>query len=213
MNELTYSIIAGIVALVSSIFSLILSFSYKKHLNKKVSPDIGVKEMIKSEKIIKNFLIQYNLGEAYTIEMVAEILKIKLMGDSENLYNNQASLSEPDKDGFRYVYFQKDLTIIQKRFALAHECAHVLHEHPMPATRIGQHNDIFEEQLADYTAAALLMPYKKIIRYLYHEEYFYSKKFKRKQIIEKICSQFGVSDEMCIRRINEVVLLKSCFEI
>lgn len=208
MNELTYSIITIAVSLLSFIFSLALSFSYKKNLNKKVSPDIDINEMIKSENIIKDFLEWYSLGEAYTIEMIAGILKIKCMGDSESLYNNQATLSAPDKDGFRYVYFQKDLTAIQRRFVLAHECAHVLHEHPMPAARRSHHNDNFEEQLADYTAAALLMPYKKFARCLEEEKYFYCNKFQRKQIINLICTQFGVSDEMCIRRINEVTLLK-----
>lgn len=209
MNELIYSIIGGIAAGLSLIFSLVLSFSYRKSLHRKVSPDITIEEMIMSEKVIKNFLDSHSLGEAYTIEMIADILKIKCMGDSENLYNNKAYLSAPDRDGFRYVYFRKDQTAIERRFDLAHECAHVLHEHPTPAAKGPQHSHNLEEQLADYTAAALLMPYARITRYLDNEEYFYSKKSKRKQIIEKICLQFGVLEETCIRRINEVALLNS----
>lgn len=208
MDDKVYLILIIVVISFSCIFSVMLAITYKKNLKKNIYLNIDENEMVYAENLLSNFLTSKNLNESYTVEMVAQILKIKCLGESESLYFSQASSSEPDIEGFRYFYFKKGLSAVQKRFVLAYECAHVIFEHSMRGTESAKHVKIFKEQIENYAAAALLMRYDKFYGCLQAKNYYKSKRVVRKKIIKDMCLIFGVSDELCIRRIYEVTCLK-----
>lgn len=110
--------------------------------------------------------------------------------------------------GTKFIGFNFEKTLEQKRFIIAHELGHYL-LHYMAANRDGEmfakrenikgKND--DEQDVDYFAACVLMPEEAFLK-----EYHALKKQKKneEQIIEKLAELFVVEKESVKRRIGEV---------
>lgn len=206
MTEYIYIDILSVVLAITTLFSFTLALLFSKEYRKKLEPDISVEEMLSLENRIRDFLLSNNLAESYTIDLIAQTQKIKITGEVDGL-PSQAQISSPDKDGYRFVTFRTGLSDIEKLFDLAHECAHILNNHKTPAARPDGENKSYEDQIADYTAAALILPINKFYKTLISENYFDARRSERKKIIQKLCVIFGVNDILCVRRIKEVLLI------
>ena len=95
-----------------------------------------------------------------------------------------------------------------KSFAFAHEVAHLLNGDEVPATRPSGRNKSEIEQLADYTAAALLMPLDAVYNCLEKKNYSKISVNKKTKVIRELCSEYRVSEVIVMRRIKEVYALK-----
>lgn len=208
MTEYIFTICIAVASVLSLIISIYVNIILRKEYKRKVTPDIDVDFMINAEKMIQEFLSSSKIDDSSTISKIATILKVKENGEVVSL-NVQAEISAPDVDGFRYVSYRRGLSSEEKTFALAHECAHILLGHATPATRPDGHNKPTEDQMADYTAAALLMPVKRVIGELESKKYFVSNYRTRRKILNELCNTFGFSEILVLRRIKEIQILSS----
>ena len=77
-----------------------------------------------------------------------------------------------------------------------------------PLTRPLGKNKPKIEQLADYTAAALLMPLNQIYQYLELNNYQSASKGKKKKLVRELCEVYEVSEIIAVRRIKEVYAIQ-----
>ena len=96
----------------------------------------------------------------------------------------------------------------EKRFVFVHEIAHLVNGDAIPVTRPDGFNKSKVEQLADYTAAALLMPLEPVYNYLIEHSYKQSLPQKRVVIIHELCKMYDVTEVVALRRVKEVYALK-----
>lgn len=195
------------------ILTIIISgfFSYKimsNEIRQQVKLDVTIDQMKKSEKNIKEFLRKNNLDSNVPIEIIAGILNITKGGTDYNLHE-QAVLKEIGNTNAKIVLFKPGLSDIEERFIFAHEIAHVLNGDLIPATRPEGHNKSQSEQLADYTAAALLMPLDTVYQFLTENNFRSIGRRKRISIIKKLCKIYRVSELIALRRTKEVYTLKA----
>ena len=87
---------------------------------------------------------------------------------------------------------------------MAHECAHLINGDMDPLTRPLGKNKPKIEQLADYTAAALLMPLNQIYQYLEVNNYQSTSKRRKIELVRELCKTYKVSEIIAVRRIKEV---------
>ena len=160
-----------------------------------------------SEKKIADFLNKNKLKPGESIQIIAKALNV-VEGGVKTEIPDRAQLSEPDPDGNMVVVFKNGLSEEERRFDFAHECGHRINHDPTPATRPEGHNKPEVEQLADYVGAALLMPVDFVYSDLTAYNYKNSSPRKRVMIIRKLCSKYGVSEMIALRRVREVYLLK-----
>lgn len=208
MTEVIFTICMATMSILALGISVYANLILRKEYKRKVTPDIDVAFMVNAEKMIQEFLSSSKIDDGYTLSKIASILKVKETGEVINL-NVQAEVSAPDEEGFRYVSYRRGLSSEEKTFALAHECAHILLGHATPATRPDGHNKPTEDQMADYTAAALLMPVRKVMSELEDKNYFEADYRIRRKILKDICDSFGFSEILVLRRIKEIQLLCS----
>lgn len=64
------------------------------------------------------------------------------------------------------------------------------------------------EQLADYTAVALLMPLNQVYQYLELNNYQSASKGKKKKLVRELCEVYEVSEIIAIRKIKEVYAIQ-----
>ncbi|MBQ4069350.1 MAG: ImmA/IrrE family metallo-endopeptidase [Lachnospiraceae bacterium] len=199
--------------IVVSISTIIISgfFSYKtmsNEIRQQIKLDVNIEQMKKSEQIIKEFFKENNLDSNVPIEIIAGILNITKGGIDYNLHE-QAVLKEIGTTNAKIVLFKPGLSDIEERFIFAHEIAHVLNGDLIPVTRPEGYNKSQSEQLADYTAAALLMPLDKVYQFLTENNFKSAKKRKRISIIRKLCKIYRVSKIIALRRTKEIYTLKA----
>ncbi len=192
------------------LFAVLVSFglarsTFKKEMSEKIKLDISLQQMVESEKKIQKIFEDNNIDSKVPIAKIAEIFDVE-KGGSEKDLEDQAYLKEVN--GKRIVVFQEGLSEIQKSFVFAHELAHLINGDKVPVTRPSGRNKSQIEQLADYTAAALLMPYDRVYGYLESNNYKESSAKKRTIIIQSLCKEYGVTEVIALRRIKEVYALK-----
>lgn len=179
----------------------------KKEYGQTVKLDITVDQMQMLENRLSDFLRDNQLEKSASIDEIADVLKVTVGGEDSGL-SSQADLSDPDELGSRKVTFKKGLTLEKRNFAYAHECAHLINGDVAPYTRPEGHNKALVEQLADYTAAAILMPEDEIYAYLENNAYKDLPPQKRVIIIRSLCRRYKVSEIIVLRRVKEVYKLK-----
>lgn len=180
----------------------------REEFSQKVKMDIPIEQMQASEKRIEEFLAEYELKVGESISEIAKILKVKEGGSEEGILG-QARISEPNADGEMIVTYKNDLAAEERKFLLAHECAHIINGDPVPNARPDGENKPEIEQIADYTAAALLMPLDLVYDYLEDNKYKEKSSKKRVGIVKNLCKMYEVSELIALRRIKEVYKLKS----
>lgn len=197
-----------IVFIFVSIFSILTTRSFiKKDYQEKLKSDITSSQMRESERKIKQFFTENNIQVGEPISKIAEILNVE-QGGIEIGLQGQAHLSEPNNQGKMIVTFKDGLSKEEKLFVFAHECAHLINHDAVPNARPTGRNKPLVEQIADYTAAALLMPLDAVYEYLTHNNYINLSPRKRIVIIRKLCKEYGVTEIIALRRVKEVYELK-----
>lgn len=168
-----------------------------------VKLDINLQQMIESEQRITDFLKKNDLNYGSSIWDIAKILKVE-QGKEDSTLKEQANISEPDQNGISTVNFQESLSFEEKKFYFAHECAHIINGDPLPNKRPEGRNKSIEDQLADYTAAAILMPRAEIRFYLKENNYESVSTRRRVGIIKQMCRKYEVTPILALRRIKEI---------
>lgn len=199
-----YLTIFAITAAIVSIVSIILTPRILRNdCLEQVKIDISVRQMKKAEDRISNFLAENNLPVGSSIYEIARVLHI-VDGGIENGITGRARLCLPDKSGNMTVVFKRGLSQEEHLFDFAHECAHQINGDAPPNTRPGGHNKPKVEQIADYTAAALLMPLPQVYEFLINNDYAATDKRRRFALIRELCKKYGVSEIIALRRVKEV---------
>lgn len=205
----------GIYILVVSIviISVIVSFSIitfkimKEELNTNIKVDISIDQMKELEKKINKLRYQNNLMKDYCIEDVARVLNVECDKNEVDL-QSQAFVREDKDSGKKIIIFRRGLSDEEKRFVFAHELGHIINGDTMPATRPSGKNKDYREQLADYTAAALLMPENEVYTYLQDNNYLKGSSKNKVKIVKRLGKQYNVNEMIVLRRIQEIQMLK-----
>lgn len=208
MNAQFYLTVVLVVLSVTAIISGVVTYyTMTTMYSKKVKLDVSLEQMLLSEEKITDFLKKNDLTPGVSIRTIAKALNI-VEGGVKDEISERACLSEPDTDGKMRVVFKSGLSTEEKSFDFAHECGHRINHDPIPATRPEGYNKSEVEQLADYVAAALLMPIEAVYSYLTTCNYQGSSPRRRAVIIRELCSKYGVSEMIALRRIKEVYTIK-----
>lgn len=197
----------SIICIVIVAITVVAIFEIHKTSEEINKIDIELSDMCKMEKTIASFYEKNKLESETSLEEIAKILKVT-WGDSSESMQNQAVLSDPDGNGIRKVIFKEGLSGETKRFVFAHECAHLINGDMDPLTRPLGKNKPKVEQLADYTAAALLMPLDQIYQYLEVNNYQSASKRKKIELVRELCETYRVSEIIAVRRIKEVYVVQ-----
>jgi len=205
--ELYLTVVISVITVVS-VSTAIFSYRVKRDEYKSVLKlDISVEKMKESEKRIQDFFLEYGIGQEDPITEVAKVLNV-LQGESEEGLGEQAYIRSHEDGKTKVVVFKSELTEKEKRFAFAHEIAHLLNGDEIPATRPIGRNKPEVEQVADYTAAALLMPLEAVYSSLNEKQYFQLSARKKAKVVRELCKKYQVSEVIAIRRIREVNEIK-----
>lgn len=208
MSIQLYLFIFGVIFVFVSIVSFKMNYGIKRtELYEKIKMDVTRTQMLESEKRIEQFFVSNNLQKGASIIKIAEILNVE-QGGVETGLQEQACLKKCAYNGKKIVTFKEGLSEQEKRFIFAHEIAHLLNGDTVPVTRPNGRNKALIEQLADYTAAALLMPLEEVYDYLVKKDYKDSSSRKRTAIVHGLCKMYNVTEVIALRRINEVYILK-----
>lgn len=209
MDSSSYLTVLTIVAGLSSVLSLIASPPIlKKYCAEQIKIDVSVRQMRKAEDRIANFLAKNNLSSNSSIDHIAHTLRI-VDGEIASDGSSGARLCTPDKNGNLTVSFRRGLSKEDRLFNLAHECAHQINGDEPPNTRPIGRNKSKVEQIADYTAAALMMPISEVHDFLTLNDYASADKNKRYALIKKLCKTYSVSEIIALRRVHEINELKN----
>ncbi len=207
MNPMLYFCVMLGAVFLSGVAALFPSYKkIKQEYKNSIKLDISVEQMLQSEKKISEFYSLHKLKPGTPIEEIAKILNVSEGDDSEGI-QGQARIDKIDNGRLR-VTFKEGLTEAQHNFNFAHECAHIINEDPVPATRPDEKNKPQIEQLADYTAAALLMPFEDVYNFLILQNYTGVSKHKKIRIVNALCRRYNVSDIIAMRRIKEIFAIK-----
>lgn len=192
-----------------SAISVRKTFSFiKKDFSEQIKLDVTPERMAESENNISKFLEKNNIKADGSILEIARILNVE-QGDTEKGLDTQAHLKEESETGKKVVTFKDGLSEEEKKFVFAHEIAHLLNGDSIPVTRPYGRNKSEIEQYADYTAAALLMPFELVEDFLMKNNYQNSSVQKRTVLVRKLCKEYGVTEIIALRRIKEVYTLKN----
>lgn len=208
MSAQIYFMIFLIISVIVVTISYSLTFYNKrKEFSEKIKLDVTTDQMRESEKRIKDFLTKNNIEPKQSILEIAKVLNVEEGGIDPDL-QSQAYLKERDKTGKKIVVFKTGLSEEQRLFVFAHELAHLLNGDSVPVNRPNGRNKAYIEQLADYTAAALLMPMDEVYTYLKNQNYTGVSDRKRMSIVHDLCKNYNVTEMIAMRRIKEIRALK-----
>ena len=208
MTMQIYLILSFSIVTITALCSFfVIYFAFKKENEKLIKLDVTLDQMKDMEDNISSFFEKNNIDASADIYKIAEILKVNI-GEENDSLEVQTQLSEPDQNGNMFVTFKRGLKAQEKIFNFAHECAHIINGDPVPVSRPEGHNKPLIEQLADYTAAALLMPIQDVYNDLVSCKYKKMSTARRMKIVYEICNKYQVSEIIALRRIEEVCKLK-----
>ena len=204
-----YLILVVLLVIIVVFISSSVTFKIaKEEFNDKIKLDVSLAQMKESEQKINLFVSENKIEDNFSINRIAEILKVK-QGGVEKGIDNQAYLKEDNTTGEKIVVFKEGLSESEKNFVFAHEIAHLLNVDSIPVTRPIGRNKAQIEQLADYTAAALLMPVDSVFNFLKDNSYLESSARKRMVLVRQLCKSYRVTEMIVLRRIKEVYALRN----
>lgn len=207
MNPVLYLCVMLSAVALAGIASLFPSYKkLKQEYKDSIKLDISVEQMIESEKKISAFYTVHKLKPGTSIKEVARILNVSKGNHSKGI-EDQARIDETE-NGKKHVTFKEGFTEAQNNFNFAHECAHLINGDPIPATRPDEKNKPLKEQLADYTAAALLMPIEEVHTFLLTKNFNRATRNQKIRMVNALCRKYNVSEIIAMRRIMEVYTIK-----
>ena len=211
LSAQTYLSFFVVVSLIAVFISSVRSYRATRRkliqIKQKLESDISVAQMMQSEQRISEFLKTNRLQPGVSIQIIADKPNIVEGGVQEDL-TDRAWLSGPNENGKMTVAFKKGLSEEDYHFDFAHECGHLINGDPTPATRPEGYNKPQAEQLADYTGAALLMPFNKVCDFLDEHDYEKSSRRQKQILIRELCDKYKVTEIIALRRIKEVYTIK-----
>lgn len=209
MTVQVYLTIVGVVLSLVSIISVITSYRVlRADYSEKLKQDVSFSQMTESEQKIQHFIKSHNTKNDNAIAQIAKQFNVTQGGDEAGLAS-QAYLKAPNWKKEQIVVFKPGLSQEEKRFAYAHEIAHLMNGDLSPATRpFGQHKPEIEQR-ADYVAAALLMPLEEVYECLIKTNYADITVRQRKKVVRHLSKTYGVTEIVALRRIREVYILKN----
>lgn len=205
---ITFFVILVLVLIISAYATYLVK---REEYVKKIKVDIDKDQMVESEKKIKDFLIKNDVNSGYTILEIANILNVQQGGIDPQL-KNQACMKEVGNTGRKIVYFKEGLTEKEKLFIFAHELAHLINGDSIPVTRPEGSHKSHVEQCADYTAAALLMPFDEVHDYLSENEYVKASAMRKTRLLRGLCEKYNVTEVIALRRVKEIQTLELNFK-
>lgn len=208
MNPEIYLGVMSVVCLGALVVSLIVSRKrVKDELAVAIKEDITSEQMKEAEQAVKRFLSEKNIPYNSSISVVGAALNIR-EGETVERILGQAHLSSPDENGIMFVTFRKGLSQQERTFAFAHECGHRINHDTVPIDRPAGKHKASAEQVADYVAAALLMPLDSVYDYLEKNDFRTAPPRMRIKITKNLCKTYGVDEVVALRRIREVYMVK-----
>lgn len=209
MSVQIYIFLFSLIMISILFVSILATFKVtKKDFSDKIKLDVAVEQMRESENTIRLFLNRNAVEAGESIDKIAKILNIR-QGGVEQGIQGQACLREDNLTGEKIVTFKEGLSEIEKKFIYAHEIAHILNGDTIPAMRPIGYNKPQVEQLADYTAAALLLPLDSVFDFLMENNYKESSARKKVLLVHQLCKRYEVTEMIVLRRIKEVFAIKS----
>ncbi len=204
----TYLLIMGFIVLLALFIAIFVTNpKLKRSYIKEATPDISEEEMQQLEDKLALFFKENNLNPTASILDVARALNVVDGGSVDNI-PVRARIYESDLTGNATVVHSKQIPNNERLFDFAHELGHKINEDPLPADRPHGYNKPRQDQLADYTGAALLMPLEQVYDFLVKNKYNSASTYKRITIIKKLSKKYKVNEMITVRRVNEVRLLK-----
>lgn len=209
MTQSTYLLVVGVTMFFAwSIAKFIITPATKKEYIATATQDISEQEMIKLENNLSAFLAENDLSPGDSIWKVAHALRVVDIGSVDNL-SSRARISEQDVNGDFTVVHNVKIPDNERLFDFAHELGHMINKDPLPADRPQGYDKPQRDQLADYTAAALLMPLEHIHQFLIENNYEAATNKERVTIVKKLSKKYHVNEITTVRRVNEVRKLKN----
>lgn len=204
----------NIIYIILACFLLVFVASFVYHWKKfdrefqeAIEQDIPIDQMKNFEHMIKEFMCKNNIAHRDgTIWEIGEALNIA-PGEFGGRISTQAHLNSPDKNGIMWVTFRNGLTSREREFAFAHECGHIINEDTVPANRPVGKNKAYNEQCADYIAAALLMPADEVYDYVQSNNYVNVTDKEKKVLLHGLQKKYNVDKINALRRVREVYAL------
>ena len=209
MGLSTYLLIMGFTVLSAILIAIFVTNpKLKRSYIKEATPDISEEEMQQLEDKLALFFKENKLSPTASIFDVARALNVVDGGSVDNI-PVRARIYESDLTGNATVVHSKQIPNNERLFDFAHELGHMINNDPLPADRPHGHNKPEQDQLADYTGAALLMPLEQVYDFLIKNNYNSASTHKRISIIKKLSKKYKVNEMITVRRVNEVRLLKN----
>lgn len=195
-----------VVLIPSIIFSVASYFYFKDKYQKEMTTDITRDQMFASEERVKDFLAKHDLRPGDSIDCIAKVLNVS-KGKVDPDLDKMASLREVAPGGSFVVDFGPGQSSESIRFNFAHECGHLINGDKAPVDNPGGHGKSEADQLADYVAAALLMPFEEVADFLIENKYKSACKGKCLRLTQQLGAKYGVEEITVLRRIKEVYTL------
>lgn len=207
MNIQIYYTIGIVTTVIAILYAIIAYFKYGvDEIRETVNIDINHDEMENIEQLVRQVKKEHKLDDDTPLCVFAQAINVKEGKPLKDIHT-KAVINPPSDDGYMYVDYSIKLSAKEKLFALGHECGHVLNKHPIPNTLWEGRGKPEDEQIADYTAAAIIMPQEKIKNMLIGNSYCELGTKQKRKLVLKICKKYNVSESSAIKRIMEVRLL------
>ena len=209
MSVIAYLIVFMCTLFLSFAFSL---YAFKKVYAQKVKEelqiDISTEQMLEIEKRILSLKYDKGLDDDIDVFTFAKKAINVYEGKERRFLGGKARIKEEKDSDRKVVDYSPRLSKIDRVFAFAHECGHVINGDVIPNEKQYGHGKPEEEQLADYAAAALLMPKNTLERFIETTQFYeLDTRGKRKQI-KSLCRMYCVSETMAIKRLKEIQVIE-----
>ena len=177
------------------------------NLRKKINNQFFSKNHLeKYEEFVASFLKEKQIEGDYNIDLICDKLGYKIEASTNLTKGREAEVSTDN-----VILYEKNLAYEDRTFDIAHEIAHIIRGYSETAARKSHSLKprSVEEQICDYYAAAMLLPYKDLKKQMDEFDYFNKSKKERLRFIECIAKSKDVRKKVVIRRISEIKLLSS----
>lgn len=188
------AVLVGTIA-ANIILSIYKERQYAQHFSKE--------KMAGYERDLREYLRRHNVTDKNVYSVLRQLgyqveKKDRLDGDHEAYIDGNV------------VLLDKTLGFRARNFSLAHEIGHIVRKSHAEAAR-DPHSfktRTAEEQICDYYAAALLLPLEEMAQKMDACEYDSLSKRERMKFVKDVAEEKDVYEEVVIRRISEVKVLR-----
>jgi len=209
MSAELYILLVVFACFLTLVYSLVfVRKAIKEEVSCALKQDISVEQMRIAEERVACFYTEHGIQPGADISDIGMALKV-CEGWTTKDISKQAHLNDANKEGIMFVTFKEGLSAKNRKFVFAHECGHIINGDMVPVDRPDGRNKEEAEQLADYVAAALLMPLESVYAYLEDNDYQTASPGKRIKLAQKLSKLYGVDDILALRRVKEVWQIKN----